>query len=142
METKDVRWVQRLSSFERALAQLKEAVVLSDTRELSNLEKQGLIHAFEFTHELAWNVLKDFLEDRGNRDIYGSRDATREAVKFGILINGDIWMDMIASRNRSSHTYDQATSNEIVKQVILQYLPEYEKLVEKMHQLKREEYQA
>lgn len=57
--TKDSRWAQRLNHFEKVLTQLKMATDLTKERPLSSLEKQGLIQAFEFTHELAWNVLKD-----------------------------------------------------------------------------------
>lgn len=57
MENKDIRWIQRFSNYKKALSQLKEAVDLLSIRELSRLEKQGLIQAFEYTHELAWKTL-------------------------------------------------------------------------------------
>jgi len=72
MSTQDVRWIQRFTHFVKALSQLKEAVELAQQRPLSRLEAQGMIQAFEFTHELAWNTLKDFLEDRGVQGLYGS----------------------------------------------------------------------
>lgn len=72
----DIRWIQRFNNYKKALAGLQEASVLADERELSKLEKQGVIQGFEFTHELAWKTLKDFLESRGQQDIYGSKDAT------------------------------------------------------------------
>ena len=81
MNTQDVRWIQRYKHFVRAFTQLEQAVALSHSRSLSELEKQGLIQAFEYTHELAWNTLKDFLEERGVRKLYGSKDSTREAFK-------------------------------------------------------------
>ena len=62
--SQDIRWIQRFSNLKKAFAQLKDAVELSKARELSNLEKQGLIQAFEYTHELGWKTLKDFLENR------------------------------------------------------------------------------
>ena len=71
MSTTDIRWIQRLSNYAKALKRLKDAVELEKERPLSNLEKQGLIQAFEFTHELAWKTLKDLLEHRGNSEIYG-----------------------------------------------------------------------
>jgi nucleotidyltransferase substrate binding protein (TIGR01987 family) len=64
-----------------------------------------LIQAFEYTHEMAWNTLKDFLEERGAGNLYGSRDATREAFRAGLIENGDTWMDMIKSRNLISHIH-------------------------------------
>lgn len=87
---KDIRWIQRLDSYTMALSFLRSAVALAKERELPELEQQGLIQAFEFTHELAWNLLKDFLEDRGTVGIYGSRDTTREAFKRGLIKNGEV----------------------------------------------------
>ncbi len=119
----DIRWKQRFANFERALAQLASAVELSSVRELSQLEKQGVIQAFEFTHELAWNVLKDFFLDQGNQDIKGSKDATREAYKVQLIKDGEIWMAMIRSRNRSSHTYDEALAEELAQAIMRDYFP-------------------
>ncbi|NHE55829.1 nucleotidyltransferase substrate binding protein [Cyclobacterium plantarum] len=91
----DVRWKQRFSNYRKAFKQLEESVRLSDTRDLSKLEKQGLIQSFEYTHELAWLVMRDFFFYQGNPEIHGSRDAIREAFKNGLIEDGEIWMDMI-----------------------------------------------
>jgi nucleotidyltransferase substrate binding protein (TIGR01987 family) len=74
---KSIRWVERLENFKSALLQLQKAVTLAKAKPLSDLEKQGVIQAFEFTHELAWNVLKDYFEYQGTTSITGSRDASR-----------------------------------------------------------------
>nr|VFJ56069.1 MAG: nucleotidyltransferase substrate binding protein, HI0074 family [Candidatus Kentron sp. DK] len=73
----DIRWRQRFDNYRQALARLRDAVALRQQRPLSDLEQQGLIKAFEFTHELAWNVMKDYFEYQGNTRITGSRDAIR-----------------------------------------------------------------
>jgi nucleotidyltransferase substrate binding protein (TIGR01987 family) len=117
----DIRWKQRLENFSSAYEQLKAAVELSKTRELTDLEKQGIIQAFEFTHELAWNVLKDYFDYQGGNLITGSRDATREAFNKGLIKDGDTWMEMIKSRNQTSHTYNKNTANEIVNHIQNQY---------------------
>jgi nucleotidyltransferase substrate binding protein (TIGR01987 family) len=88
---------------------------------LSELEKQGLIKAFEFTHELAWNVMKDYFEYQGTTSIMGSRDAVREAFQRGMVSNGEGWMEMIQSRNQTSHTYNQKVADEIVEKVTARY---------------------
>lgn len=103
----DIRWVQRLDNFKAAFGQLISAVETARLRPLSDLEKQGVIQTFEFTHELAWNVLKDYFEYQGNTSITGSRDATREAFQKNLIQNGDVWMEMIKSRNLTSHTYNK-----------------------------------
>ena len=81
----DVRWQQRFSNYKKALANLSQAVDLMSQRPLSNLEKQGVVQAFEFTHELSWKMIKDFFDSQGNSEIYGSKDATRQAFKFGLI---------------------------------------------------------
>ena len=139
MSVKDIRWIQRFNNFNKAFSQLSEAVELAAQRELSNLEEQGLIQAFEYTHELAWNTLKDFLENRGVQNMYGSRDASREAFKAGLIENGETWMEMIKSRNQTTHTYDEETAAEIVDAVINSYFAEFEALQARLEKLKEEE---
>jgi len=123
MNDPDIRWQQRFANFKKALQQLQEAVELNERRELSKLEKQGVIQAFEFTHELAWNVLKDYLQDQGNQNIRGSKDATREAFKVELIGDGEQWMAMIQSRNISSHTYDEQTAEKLVEAIVAHYFP-------------------
>ncbi len=139
MNTQDIRWIQRFTHFIKALSQLKEAVTLAQKRPLSKLEEQGLIQAFEFTHELAWNTLKDFLESRGVQNLYGSKDVTRTAFKTGLVENGEAWMDMIQSRNPTSHTYDEATAAQIVSAIRSTYFAEFEALRIKLDDLKQKE---
>lgn len=138
MTTQDIRWIQRSNHFTKALSQLQEAVELARKRPLSKLEEQGLIQAFEFTHELAWNTLKDFLEERGIENLYGSRDATRAAFKSGLIENGEAWMQMIASRNLTSHTYEEATAAQIVLAIFDVYFAEFEALHTKLAELRKE----
>ncbi len=139
MIAQDVRWVQRFEHFMKAFSQLKEAVELAQRRHISKLEEQGLIQAFEYTHELAWNTLKDFLDARGVRKLYGSRDATREAFKIGLIENGEAWMEMIKSRNLTSHSYDEAVASEIVSAILGSYFAEFEALKATLAGLKQEE---
>ena len=127
----DVRWKQRFNNYLRALQTLTEAVALAQTRDLSNLEEQGMIQGFEFTHELAWNVLKDYLEEKGIVGIIGSKDAARLAFKNGLIDDGEAWMDMIKARNLSSHTYNQETAEEIVGKILERFYPAFEQLSRK-----------
>ncbi|MDP3581487.1 MAG: nucleotidyltransferase substrate binding protein [Ignavibacteria bacterium] len=128
----DVRWIQRFSNFQAAIRQLQSGVDLINQRELSLLEKQGLIQAIEFTHELAWNVLKDYFYYQGNFEIKGSRDATKEAFKYNLISNGNIWMQMIETRNLTSHTYDKNIMEDIVSNIVgifMHELVEFEKTI-------------
>lgn len=117
----NIRWIQRLASYQRARQRLVEAVELAQVRELSNLEKQGMIQAFEFVFELAWNLMKEYFNYQGNPDITGSRDAIRSAFKAGLIAEGEGWMQMIKSRNLSSHTYDEAIANQICEDICDRY---------------------
>lgn len=132
----DIRWQQRFQNYQKALQQLCKAVELSNQRPLSDLEKQGLIQAFEFTHELAWSVMKDFFSYQGITSIMGSRDATREAFQKNLVTDGEGWMEMIQSRNQTSHTYNQNVADEIVERVISHYHGLFLAFEERMQDLK------
>jgi nucleotidyltransferase substrate binding protein (TIGR01987 family) len=138
----DIRWLQRFQNYQKAFAQLTQAVDLSRQRALSKLEQQGLIQGFEYTHELAWNTLKDFLEARGAAAIFGSRDTTRAAFTAGLIDQGEVWMQMIQSRNQSTHTYNEEMMTQIVTAVIQTYMAEFTKLQSKFEQLRSAESKA
>lgn len=133
----DIRWIQRFNHFTKAFLQLEEAVQLSQARSLSKLELQGLIQAFEFTHELAWNVMKDYIEQVGGQKLIGSKDTTRESFQKGLIQDGQMWMDMILSRNLSSHTYNEDTANQIHHRVVEQFYPAFKQFHVKMESLKK-----
>ncbi|MFW5831740.1 MAG: nucleotidyltransferase substrate binding protein [Prolixibacteraceae bacterium] len=114
----DIRWIQRFSNYKKAYEQLAEFIEKGD---LNKFEEQGLIKSFEYTYELAWNVMKDYFEYQGEQKISGSRDAFRLAFNRGIIKNGEVWMDMVASRIKSSHTYHEETAQEIAWKVKQEY---------------------
>lgn len=128
----DIRWKQRLANYKKALAQLTKFI---DKGKLNELEEQGLIQAFEYTHELAWNLLKDYLQDQGTQNINGSKDAVRAAFKVGLIEDGESWMDMITDRNRTSHTYNQSTAEEIAINIITRFFSLFVILREKMQEI-------
>ncbi|CAM4082648.1 nucleotidyltransferase substrate binding protein [Flavobacterium sinopsychrotolerans] len=125
----DIRWKQRFGNYLKALGQLQKFIAKDN---LNELEEQGLIQAFEFTHELAWNVMKDYFEYQGNTTITGSRDATREAFQKGLIQDGAQWMEMIKSRNQSTHTYNESTANDIRDRILNYYYDLFVSFNEKM----------
>lgn len=127
----DTRWKQRFNNFIKAYRELSEAVELSKSRDLSKLENQGVIQGFEYTHELAWNVLKDYLEEMGISGLVGSKDSTREAFKRGLIENGNEWMEMIKSRNLTSHTYDENLADTIIDNIFNKFYPQFSAMVKK-----------
>jgi len=131
-EGKDIRWKQRFENYKKALGRLQQFI---DKGDLSDLEEQGLIKAFEYTYELAWNTLKDFLEYSGQTGIYGSRDVIRKAFNLNLIEDGENWMDMLKSRNRTSHTYNEETAREISTAVKKVYYELFMQLRAKMETL-------
>lgn len=128
----DIRWKQRFDNYQRALAQLQTGVDLAAQRPLSPLERQGLIQAFGFTHELAWNVMKDYLAYQGNPDIAGSRDAVRTCFGLGLIEDGEGWMEMIKSRNQTSHTYNEAVAEGIATLITTRYIGLFRQFADRM----------
>jgi len=131
----DIRWKQRFQNYKKALTALKAAVELAGQRELTDLEKQGMIQCFEFTFELAWNTVKDYLEEQGITGIIGSKNTVRHAFNEGIIEDGEIWMDMINDRNLASHVYDEETANNLYNAIKSNYYFQFNKLNEKLNSL-------
>jgi nucleotidyltransferase substrate binding protein (TIGR01987 family) len=139
-EQEDIRWIQRLSNYNKAVARLQDAVAITSAnngfgKETDDLLKEGLIQRFEYTQELAWKVMKDYEEYQGYTDIQGSRDAIRKALQMGI-INSPAWMNTIYSRNLTSHCYDEKEFNTILQQITVDYLPIFVSFSEKMNSIK------
>lgn len=146
----DNRWKQRFSNFEKALSKLSEGVNYvnsisgeqdRDQKEtvLAEIVKEGLIQRFEYTHELAWNVMKDYAIYQGNPTVGGSRDATREAFQLQLFSDGHIWIDMISSRNLTSHTYNEVTADEIFCKILDSYYPAFLEFKQNMEAKRRGE---
>jgi len=129
----DIRWKQRFQNYKKALVTLKNAVELAAERNLTDLEKQGTIQGFEFTFELAWNVMKDYLEEQGITGIIGSKNAIRHAFNKGLIEDGEVWMDMVKDRNLASHIYDEETAEGLFVAIKNIYYVEFNKLAEKMN---------
>ncbi len=119
--TQDIRWKQRFSNFNKALAQLTNVIDLNKQRPLTDIERQGLIKAYEFTYELAWNVMKDYFVYQGTITITGSRDAIREAFLRELISNGESWMKMVGDRNKTAHTYNEDIAKEVEHNILTSY---------------------
>ena len=133
MDAKDIRWIQRLVHFSKALSQLRKFI---EKGKLNELERQGLIQAFEYTFELAWNTIEDYFEEQGETNINGSRDAFRLAFKRGLFADGEIWMDMIKSRTLTSHSYNEDIAEKIAADIVGKYCSQFVTLQAKMESFK------
>jgi nucleotidyltransferase substrate binding protein (TIGR01987 family) len=130
---KDIRWEQRFHNFNKALSQLSRFMEKS---ELSEMEEQGLIQAFEYTFELACKTLQDFLEERsGYLEIKGPRPVIMKAFQDGFIVNGEKWMEMLNDRNRTVHTYDEKIAHEISTAIRHNYHSLFLELNSKLQQL-------
>lgn len=128
----DIRWKQRFYNYQKAIVQLTKFI---EKGELNELEEQGIIKAFEYTYELAWNVIKDYYEEQGEVSIQGSRDALRLAFQRGLITDGDNWMKMIKSRIASVHTYNLEVAQQINQDIHDIYFQLFIELKEKMESL-------
>lgn len=136
MENQEIRWIQRFNNFSKALKQLTKFI---EKGELNELEEQGLIQSFEYNYELSWNTIKDFYEHQAETDIQGSRDAIRMAFKRGLIEDGEIWMEMINSRNLTAYTYNEDTASEIVSNILEKYYQVFIKLQKKLKEFEEKE---
>ncbi len=136
MDNKDVRWLQRFKNYQEALTGLKEFI---DKAELNKFEEQGMIKAFEYNFELAWNTIKDFYEDQGETGIQGAKDSFRLAFKRGLIDDGELWMEMITDKNNTAHTYNEKTAKEIVNNILKNYFNLFVELRNKLKEMELNE---
>lgn len=125
MNEKVIRWKQRFQNFEKAFSQFQNAVQQID--KLSVLEKEGLIQRFEYTFELAWKTLKDFLESE-NVEAKFPREVIKKGFQYEIISNGDVWMEMLENRNLMTHTYDEEIFESAVSLIVHSFYSEIEQL--------------
>lgn len=134
------RFEERREDYKNALIKLQEALGQEEKQSLSEDTMQiiidGVLHRFEFTFELAWKTMKDYLEYMGITNKTGSpRENIQQAFKQGIIENGKIWIEIMLARNELSHLYDEEASRRIYNNIKDMYIKEFEKLEEKFEQI-------
>ena len=125
---KDIRWKQRFENFDKSYKLLNKYAKQPITTEL---ERAGIIQFFEMTFELAWKVLKDYLEAQEYL-VKSPRETVKQAFQIGLIDNGHVWMDALSNRNITTHTYDEELANKMTNEIITMYLPELDKMYEKL----------
>lgn len=119
----DVRWKQRFQNFDRAFVLLRAAMEKGPGA-LNPLEKEGVVQRFEYSFELAWKTIKDYLEHGGL--VFATvtpRQVLKDAYSARILSDGRVWMEMLDHRNLLSHTYDLVAFEKAVEAIHRIYLP-------------------
>lgn len=129
MSIEDIRWQQRFENFQNAFRSLKKGVQIAKERKLNELEEQGLIQAFEFTFELAWKTIKDYLE-YNQVDVKFPRDVIKRGFQYEIIDKGDTWMDMLQKRNLMAHTYDEKLAKIAIELITTNYYAQLKLLYE------------
>ncbi len=127
------RWKQRLLSYRQALKTLEAGIASTSTP--SDLERDGIIQRFEFTFELAWKTLQDYLIDQGYLEIGGPRNTLRQAFADGILKDGEGWIAILEDRNLMTHTYNEASSQRVYERIVAHYLPLLQALLVQLEEL-------
>jgi nucleotidyltransferase substrate binding protein (TIGR01987 family) len=122
----EARWRERFLDYKKALKRMQESLKKD---ELNELEKDGVIQRFEFTFELAWKTLKDYLEDQSFIDVTSPKKAIQKAFESDLIKNGDAWIEMQEDRNRMSHMYNQSESEKIFENIKRIYIKELSDLV-------------
>lgn len=117
--TEDIRWKQRFQNFEKAFLFLKHA---TEMKAFDPLQAAGFIQSFEFTFELAWKTLKDYLETMGLM-LRFPREVIKTAYQNDLIKDGELWLEMLEKRNELSHTYDEAHREKSVRIIRESYFP-------------------
>ncbi|PIY20059.1 nucleotidyltransferase [Candidatus Desantisbacteria bacterium CG_4_10_14_3_um_filter_40_18] len=126
----DVRWKQRFQNFTNAYGVFCKTLNYYEAEPDDEIVQMALIQAFEFTYELAWNVMKDYLENEGFDEVKNAKQTIRTAFQAELISDAEDWMDMIQRRNLASHTYNRAISEEITKYIKDDFFPLVRKLYE------------
>lgn len=129
MDVVDVRWKQRFQNFDKAFKRLTDAIQIIRNDPDNVLLQAGLIQTYEFTFELAWKTLKDYLEMEGFT-VSSPRATLRQAFQSGYIQQGDVWLKALNDRNLTAHTYD----DEVAKEVIADIQQTYYFLLKDLHQ--------
>ena len=125
-ELKNIRWRQRFQNLDRAFGQLQRGLAIKAP---SDIEIQGIIQSFEFTFELSWKTIKDYLESQGVVCRF-PREAIKQAFHYQLLADGEVWLDMLGKRNQLAHTYDEKIALEAYKLIKEEYAPQIKLLVD------------
>lgn len=117
----EVRWMQRFEHFEKALGQLHGAVQRYEQDEFDIVIRAGVIQMYEFTFELGWKTIKDYLKEQGI-EVSFPAEVIRSAFQAGIVRDAELWLEGLKDRNRTSHIYDEETALVIAKNITGTYM--------------------
>lgn len=123
----DIRWQQRFQNLSLAQKRFLEALQAHHLNPENILYQMALIQAFEFTYELCWKTLKDYLDYNGVK-ANTPRDVLKQAFAFGLISDGQVWINMLEDRNMMAHAYDDLIAKKAVEHIQVRYAPAIESL--------------
>jgi nucleotidyltransferase substrate binding protein (TIGR01987 family) len=123
---KDIRWKQRFQNFQRSYQLLEDTLQIEKP---SDAERAGLIQFFEMTFELAWKMMKDYLEEQGF-SVNSPKEAIKQAFQSEIIADGHAWIDALNDRNLTTHTYQEETAIQVERKIRNDYFPLLQTLYE------------
>jgi len=121
MTMQDIRWKQRFDNLQSAYQRLQHAIQVNEQTPDNDLIQMALIKAFEMTFELSWKTMKDYLNYNGI-DVKLPREVIKQGFANDIIVNGQLWMDMLEDRNLMAHTYDEARAIKAVNHICQHYI--------------------
>ena len=123
MEERKPKWHERLTTYKNAVDRLKEVINLSKQHTLNEFERDSLIKRFEFSYEMAWKLMMSYEKENGITGVLGSKDVIRQAFKLSLVNNGEAWLEMVDTRNKTSHLYDEEMAADVIDEIIYTYYP-------------------
>ena len=123
------RWVQRFKNLEKSVQNLKDIRDCIKREGINKIYTMALIQAYEIVFELSWKTLKDYLEYNGiTTDT--PRETIKEAFAKNIISDGQVWIEMMEARNKTSHTYKEEFATELCNDILNTYIPKINILTE------------
>ncbi len=132
-DEKDIRWKQRFENYSKAYTSLLESDDALKNEPDNGFIKDSLIQRYEYTVELAWKVMKDYLEEQGFIDVTSPKKVIRKAFEERLIQDATAWMAALNDRNITSHAYDETKANEIIKDISEKYILLFRDLFDQMN---------
>lgn len=119
----ELRWIQRFQNFDDAYRTFGRVFERYQAAPGDEIIQMALIQAFEFTFEIAWKTMKDYLEHEGYDGLGNNKQAVRVTFQAGLIAEPEAWMMAIAKRNMISHVYNAVILQEIIDFIQEEFYP-------------------
>ena len=132
-DSSDIRWKQRFESFNKARLKLLKFYQLLQEHPNEEAYQLSLIQSFEFTYELGWKVIKDYLKANGVSPSL-PREVIKEGFAYGIIENGQVWINMMEDRNLMAHSYDEKKAALAINHIVTDYIKNIQQVYDYLYE--------